>query len=338
VTVDEQEAIGLAVKGLIEESPCDVFLYAGPLEKPHDDALLDECHTKKHKRVLLLLATYGGDANCAYRIARRLQKCYDEFTVYIHTICKSAGTLLALGANEIIMSDYGEMGPLDVQLQKEDELGAITSGLAINQALSKLRGQVFDLFEEIFVRLIIHSGRQITTKSAGEIAANITIGVMGPIYGQIDPMRLGEIDRAVRIALEYGERLGQKNLKDGALFKLVAEYPDHGFVIDRKEAKELFNVVREPSNAEMELASLLQPIVDKALKDNSAIVSNLNDLIGESHDRDQAGGENPAPEGPQDGSREPGNGEAASERSNQDDGEGSAEGYRPNDGCAIVTG
>ena len=48
---------------------------------------------------------------------------------YVDTVCKSAGTILALGADVIIMSQYAELGPIDVQLQKEDEVGESTSGL-----------------------------------------------------------------------------------------------------------------------------------------------------------------------------------------------------------------
>ena len=36
------------------------------------------------------------------------------------THCKSAGTLLALGADEIIMSNLSELGPLDIQLPDRD--------------------------------------------------------------------------------------------------------------------------------------------------------------------------------------------------------------------------
>lgn len=326
-----------AVEAVIEESPRDIILYAGPLENPFDDDLLEECREVKSKKALLLLATYGGDANCAYRIARRLQKCYEEFSVYIHTICKSAGTLLALGAREIIVSDYGEMGPLDVQLQKEDELGARTSGLAINQALTKLRGQAFDMFEEIFLRLRLYSGMQLSTKSASEVAANITIGLLSPIYGQIDPMRLGEIDRAIRVALEYGGRLGKDNLKDGALNRLVAGYPDHSFAIDRKEAEDLFVNVREPSESEMHLASLLQPYVDKALKENETIVMQLNRLLGESHGRAQSGGNNTTQKGHPDDICESGTGKASPEGSDKDDGKGPTEEHRPDAGCDVTT-
>jgi hypothetical protein len=41
------------------------------------------------------------------------------------------------------------------------------------------------------------------------------------------------------------------------LDRLISEYPDHGFVIDRKEAGELFERVRPLSKAEAELVSAL---------------------------------------------------------------------------------
>jgi ClpP class serine protease len=36
--------------------------------------------------------------------------------------CKSAGTLIALGANELAFGEHGELGPLDVQIAKRDEV------------------------------------------------------------------------------------------------------------------------------------------------------------------------------------------------------------------------
>jgi hypothetical protein len=52
----------------------------------------------------------------------------------------------------------------------------------------------------------------------------------------------------MNIAKEYGERLDAvtHNLKEGALERLLTEYPEHGFVIDGQEAKELFVNVCEP--------------------------------------------------------------------------------------------
>ena len=41
---------------------------------------------------------------------------------FIPRRCKSAGTLLLIGATSLIISDRGELGPLDVQLSKPDEI------------------------------------------------------------------------------------------------------------------------------------------------------------------------------------------------------------------------
>jgi len=269
----------ILIETLSTEIQSDIVLYAGPLERPGDIELISRCRERRHKKALLLLATYGGDAHSAYRIARYFQRCYDSFSVYIHTVCKSAGTLLALGANEIIMSDYAEIGPLDVQLQKDDELGARSSGLAITQALSTLTSQAFDMFEDYFLQLRFRSGGQITTRSAAGIAAKLTVGLVDPIFAQIDPIRLGEINRAIRIAYDYGVRIGSKNLKPEMLERLVAGYPDHSFVIDRKEAEELFNSIRKPTETEIKLANLLQSLMHESLQQERPVAVNFMEVI-----------------------------------------------------------
>jgi hypothetical protein len=69
---------------------------------------------------------------------------------------------------------------------------------------------------------------------------------MSGIYGQLDPMRLGEVERMMGITAAYGERLSKHNLKSGALAKLLSTYPSHSFVIDRCEAEDLFDKTSVP--------------------------------------------------------------------------------------------
>ncbi|MQJ01441.1 SppA protein, partial [Escherichia coli] len=89
---------------------------------------------------------------------------------------------------------------------------------------------------------------QISTKMSADIATRLTEALIAPMAAQIDPIKLGEHQRAMSIAITYGQRLADKpsSLKEGALGKLIASYPSHGFVIDRKEAKELFKCVEHP--------------------------------------------------------------------------------------------
>ena len=110
---------------------------------------------------------------------------------------------------------------------------------------------------------------------AGEIATRIASGLFAPIYSQIDPVRVGEVARALSIAEDYGRRL-DGNLKPGALERLVGGYPSHSFVIDCEEVRDLFDNVREPTTDETELAQLLKPLLAPgALSDSRPRVYNL---------------------------------------------------------------
>ena len=134
-----------------ELTDSDVFVYSGPMERPFDSEFISLCNKmNRRKNVILFLCTYGGDPSVAYRIARCLQEKYTTFTVYICGVCKSAGTLLVVGAGEIVMSDHGELGPLDVQLRKKDELWETDSGLTVLSAIETLEEKAFDLFEDCF--------------------------------------------------------------------------------------------------------------------------------------------------------------------------------------------
>ncbi len=89
--------------------------------------------------------------------------------------------------------------------------------------------------------MIMRSNGAISTKTASGIAREIAVGLLAPITAQVDPIQIGEVRRAVRIAKDYASRLkGNPN----TIQKLVEGYPSHSFVIDIDEAQELFENVR----------------------------------------------------------------------------------------------
>lgn len=233
---------------MAEEMDTDIFLFSGPIERPLAHAFVD-CYKLAQDRpnCALILSTYGGDPDAGFIIARHLKQNYDIFRLYVFGTCKSAGTLIALGADEIIMSPHGELGPLDVQLIKDDEFMRLNSGVDIFQALSVINEQAFSSFERYFLQIIRRSGGFITTKTAADIATKLSTGLYSPITEQIDPYRLSEVQRAINIAMQYGARLGAN---PDTIRRLIFDYPSHGFVIDMEEAGELFPCVRPASHLE----------------------------------------------------------------------------------------
>ena len=224
-----------AIEALDEDSR-DLFLYSGDISQEYVDSIIPILVAAKgsrnRKRASLVLTTDGGDAHQAYRLARLFQDIYEgsrNFRLVVLGRCKSAGTLVAVGAGELAMGPLGELGPLDIQLAKVDEIAVRTSGLDMLGALAVLQSEAFSAFEQYLVKIINRSGRTVSTKTACDVAASIVSGLFRPIASQIDPHRLSEVERMMRIAQAYGERLGTSNLKKGsqpgsALDRLISGY------------------------------------------------------------------------------------------------------------------
>lgn len=208
---------------------------------------------------------------------RRLWSAYPngDVTMFVNMVCASAGTLMAIGANEIVMPDSAELGPLDVQLSKPDDLVARISGLTPTKALASLREEAFTCFESVFLEIQRKSRYRITLRTAADISVRLTSGLYEHLLSQIDPFRVAEIQRDNAIAMEYGRRLNRRNnLKPKALERLVGGYPAHQFVIDRQEAADtLFERVREPVGYEIALSELLAPVFRESLQGDTIFVA-----------------------------------------------------------------
>lgn len=67
------------------------------------------------KEIKIVLNTAGGELTACEKIMKKLQKHPAGYVVYIRNECFSAGTLIALGAREIIMTDDSYLGKVDPQ-------------------------------------------------------------------------------------------------------------------------------------------------------------------------------------------------------------------------------
>jgi len=220
---------------------------------------------RKNDKVVVSVITFGGQANVAYRVGRFLQTMYSEVVAFVPSLCKSAGTLIVAAGHCVICIGFGEIGPLDVQVMRRDEIWGQRSGLTTRSALLDLKSQTFDLFEHIMIRIVEASRGAVSFRVAADIAAKMAAQIMSGIYGQINPESLGQDFMDLNIAKEYCQRLNKRsqNLRPGAIQRLVYEYPTHDFVIDFEEAKELFHNVSHPTQTLIDLikerADMLQP-------------------------------------------------------------------------------
>ena len=236
----------------------DFILISHPIDRAIYELVSQVISTQQvNTKCTVYLSTYGGDAHCAFRIGRCLQHHYEHIRVVVPRYCKSAGTLICVAANELGIVNLGELGPLDVQLIKKDEVGDRNSGLDITEAMGIIDSRVFNFF--ISSLLQIKQQTQLSTKIAGDFAAKLSTSIFNPLYSQIDPVSLGSSQRETAVAWHYGLRLAQKSgsINEQNLLQLISGYPSHFFVIDRAEAKLLFNKVTSMSKAEEAIPELL---------------------------------------------------------------------------------
>lgn len=238
----------------------DYFFYSGPLLRGPDLDFLKFVEASQRAEALsLVLVTGGGSPDAAYKIGKYLQSRYKTFSIHVPGLCKSAGTLLAIAADEIVFSPYGELGPLDIQLAKTDNIAALESGLNISEAFATLEHYARQTFHQMVGEIVGSSGGVVSFQTASHSAAEIVGALYGPIYQRIDPEEVGSRQRSMEIGAQYGSRLNIRfqNLKDKALRNLAQNYPSHGFVIDQQEACHLFERVREATPSEKALVEHL---------------------------------------------------------------------------------
>jgi len=224
---------------------------------------------KKGQRVALLIDSNGGMARPAYELAMLLRRHCGGFVAVIPRHAKSAATILALGADEIIMNEHAELGPLDVQIWDPDREEQM-SGLDEVQALERLQAFAMDATDRMMLLLIRRTEKKARTliPFVTEFVTKLT----KPMFQNIDVVRYTQMSRALKVGEEYGKRLLQKGYGEDRAEeisrKLVTDYPEHGFPIYPDDASNLgLNLTPVPER------------IKKAMERLTCCLSNQN-LVG----------------------------------------------------------
>lgn len=243
-----------------KEYSSDIYVYAGTIDEKGYEALRNEVlDARRSDNVILILITNGGSDTAAFKIARLFQTFYDNFDIFIPAQCKSAGTIVALGANRLLMSPFAELGPIDAQGLQRDELGIVDSSLSTQASLEAVMQASAKFFETSVVNLIALSQGSISFRLASEICGSMATSIVSPLVARIDPAVLGRQKRGVEQGIKYGSQLASVsgNADEGTVISLAQGYPCHDFVIDFAQAKSLFRYVQLAEGALLALANEL---------------------------------------------------------------------------------
>lgn len=258
---------------------CDYYIINGSVNQTMENAVTKVLQQPaNHKTCSIFLSTFGGSGDSAYKIGRLFQRHYQRLRFIVNSECKSAGTILCVAGHELLMSETGELGPLDVQII-DGIKSSKNSGLDFNSSLTIARREVIRAFIESFQDM---SRMKVSRTHAIESAGKIAQSVASSLYSQIDPVQIAAMQRSITIAMSYGLRLAQfsQSITKENLNKLITNYPSHGFCIDRDEAKTLFKTVKD-LEADNEVVFILEKIkhLTCPIVDNSARIVRIDENV-----------------------------------------------------------
>jgi hypothetical protein len=178
----------------------------------------------KEHAIDVLIHSYGGDPLAAWRIMSTLRESFAKVSVLVPFSAFSAATLLALGADEIVMHPFAALGPIDPQIQARTPKGEIQFAYEDVGAFLKFVKEHVGLTEQAFL-----------------------MPIMDKLFSMAEPLTIGAAQRASDLSSEIGERMlrmHMKKEKDLGRAKEIARnlnrsFLNHGDAVSRQRAKEL---------------------------------------------------------------------------------------------------
>lgn len=210
----------------------------------------------------LVVISPGGDPNAAYLVARDIRRKFSQVTAFIPLHAKSGATLICLAAQELVLGDFGELGPIDVQVQEKQQgdSPAFKSSLERFKALEQLQRYSLETFN-LVAQIGLRAKMRLT--DAYRVAIELTGSLMGPLYSQIEPEKIAQSARYLDIADQYAERILSRYRPDiqdrkAVMRKLSRGYPTHDFVLDAEELQEIGIPARLAEGKEVAIMARLE--------------------------------------------------------------------------------
>lgn len=193
------------------------------------------------KHLDFLIASNGGDPMVAWRILTLIRERLGEdgkVSVLVPQSAYSAATLVAFGANDIVMHPNGHLGPVDMQITSFNEAG-VPKQFSTEEVTAFLD----------FVKDNLRITDQEQVRALFEMTCK-EVGTLG----------IGFTARSSKLAVDLGQHLLQMHMKgeeSAAKVKLIVEnmskkFQHHGYPVSRTEALELNLPVNKQRDKDLE--------------------------------------------------------------------------------------
>jgi hypothetical protein len=207
------------------------------------------------QKITLILYTTGGNTATAWRLINLLRTFCDDLEIIVMVKAHSAGTLMCLGANRIIMSKQSTLGPIDPSLTS-----------ALNPQIPGGNPQQRAPVSVEAVQGYLDVAKDIGISDSSSLATILT-----HLSSQIHPLVLGQIFRtrtqirALAKRLLVHQRIDDEK-KEKIIGFLCSDSGSHDHTINRREARELGLEIETPSEEFYKIIRSLYHDISRALK------------------------------------------------------------------------
>ena len=148
------------------------------------------------KEVDFMIISNGGDPIVSLRIISMLRERFEKVSVLLPYVAYSAATILALGADEIVMHPFSNLGPIDPQLTtiKKNQLGQIEPRQFSSEDLRN------------FIEFI--------KTDVGITDQQHLITAISPLLSDVGPLQIGSAKRGQQLTLSLSEKMLNLHLSD----------------------------------------------------------------------------------------------------------------------------
>jgi membrane-bound ClpP family serine protease len=180
-------------------------------------------------KISLILHTNGGQTLAAWRLVNLIRTFCDELEVIVPAKALSAGTLIAIGANRIVMTKQAVLGPIDPSVNNP-----LNPSISVGNQQQRVPVSV-----ESVRGYLDAAKRELGIKGSAALAE-----ILKSLSSQVHPIVLGEVFRSRAQIRFLAAKLLRGQVKNQAKVKkiidfLCADSGSHDYSINRREAHEL---------------------------------------------------------------------------------------------------
>lgn len=233
------------------DRPSDLSLPAIQTQLAQDDVPVLHKHLREIgdvEHIGLILHTRGGDTNVPWPLVNGIRSYCGRFTVFVPFRAHSAGTLIATGADEIIMTKVAELSPIDPtvanQFNPRDQGTNIPFGISVEDLAA-------------FIEL---------AKSRVGVGEKDVAAILESLTKDISPIALGNVQRShnqIRVLANklLGLHMDVPSKEATTIVdKLTEKLYSHLHFINRKESREHIGLAVTDSSEDEE--ELLQQVYE----------------------------------------------------------------------------